>query len=64
MAIIARVRKARKQIRIRGGIPLIVSYQIAIIRVFIHFTRKYTYDKTMNESFRDFFFQNYYTRDF
>lgn len=25
MAIIARVRKARKQIRIRGGIPLIVS---------------------------------------
>lgn len=26
MAIVARIRKARKQIRIRGGIPLIVSF--------------------------------------
>lgn len=26
MAVIARIRKARKQIRVRGGIPLIVSF--------------------------------------
>lgn len=26
MAIVARIRKARKQIRIRDGIPLIVSF--------------------------------------